>query len=68
MVVREETQEEVYVREMEYHFPDRLAEIRVHFRMTQCELPASGWYQFTLFVDDEFVAQRRVRANLVEDS
>jgi len=42
------------------HFPDRLAEMRVHFKI-QCAFPASGWYQVTLLADDEWLAQRRLK-------
>jgi hypothetical protein len=66
-VVREDTGEEVYLREMEYRFPNRLAEVRVHFRLTSCIFPTSGWYRFTLLIDREWVAHRRLRVYSPED-
>jgi hypothetical protein len=64
-VVRLETDEEVLTREMTAHFPDKLTEVRVHFRILQGVFPAAGWYQFTLLADGEWVAQRRLRVYLV---
>ena len=39
-------------------FPDRFTEVRVRFRIRDRSFPAPGRYQFTLLVDDEWVAQR----------
>jgi len=63
-VSRLDTQEEVLTRQMAYRFPDRLVEVRVHFRITQAVLPDPGWYQCTLFVDGQWVAHRRVNVYL----
>ena len=67
-VSRMETQEDIYIREMPCHFPDRLTEVRVHFRIHQCVFPAPGWYQVTLLADGEWLAQRLLRVYSVETS
>jgi hypothetical protein len=51
----------IYQREGSIHFPDKLTEVYVHFRVRECEFPEPGLYEFTLFVDNEWVAQRPVR-------
>ena len=66
-VSRMDTAEEIYRREMTSRFSDKLAELRVHFRVLNCQFPSAGWYQFSLLVDGEWVAQRLVRVTLVED-
>jgi hypothetical protein len=38
-----------------------LAEISFHVRLLSCPIPAPGIYSFTLLVDREWIAQRRVR-------
>jgi hypothetical protein len=62
-----DTQEQVLSREMPGHFPDRLAELRIHFRISQASFPSPGWYQVSLLVDGEWVAQRRIRVYLSEN-
>jgi len=56
-----ETGQEIYARDRPLHFPNRLTEIYVHYRIRQCRFPSSGWYQATLFVDNDWVAQRQIR-------
>lgn len=41
------------------YFPNRLTEMRVIFRLNQCDAPEPGLYQVQLLVDDEWLAQRR---------
>src|SRR5262249_33631572 len=44
--------------------PDRVsvvAEVVYHLRSHRCVFPAPGLYQFTLMVDGDWVAQRRLR-------
>ena len=48
------------------HFPDKLTELRVHFRVRELVVPGPGQYQFTLTIDGEFIAQRVVEANYRE--
>jgi hypothetical protein len=62
--LRLDTQEELYSRAASFHFPSKLSEARVHFRVNQCVFPAPGWYQFTLLVNGQWVAHRRVRVYL----
>jgi hypothetical protein len=56
-----DTGEEVYSREGLVHFPDRLRVIDYRIRLKNCPFPAPGWYLFTVTVDGEWVAHRRVR-------
>lgn len=57
--------EDIYELIQRLHFPDRLSEVNVLFRLANCTFPAPGSYQFTLFVDYDPVAQRGVRALLI---
>jgi hypothetical protein len=43
-------------------FADRLAEVNLHVRIQQCRFPAPGLYEFSLWVDEDIVAQRVVEA------
>lgn len=54
------TDEEVPVLTQRIAFPDRFAEIRITFRLAEFIFPEAGDYVFTLLVDDDWVAQRRV--------
>jgi hypothetical protein len=56
---RLETGEDTYGVEQRIHFPDRLHEMRVIFKVAGCSFPAPGSYQFTLYLDNEWLAQRR---------
>ena len=62
-VTNQETGEEVYARDRPIHFPDRLTEVYIHYRVRQCRFQNPGWYQATLFVDNDWVAQRRFRVH-----
>src|SRR5262249_21752653 len=57
------TGESVYERRQRVHFSDRLRELHVIFRINDCTFPAPGGYLFTLLVDREWVAHRRVRVS-----
>jgi hypothetical protein len=65
-VNRLDTLEEVYSRRRSVSFPDRLTEVQVLFQVHDCVFPAPTRYQFTLFVDGAWVAQRRLRTVLLE--
>jgi hypothetical protein len=65
-VVQLETDEEVYAYQSQVHFADPLAEVSFHLRVHQCVFPAAGAYQFTLLVDGDWVAQRRIRVYSAE--
>jgi hypothetical protein len=56
-----ETDEEVDRIERSFRFPDRLAEIRLLFRIRECSFPVEGTYQITLYIDGEWLAQRRLQ-------
>ncbi len=60
-MTRAETSQILYRVQTPLLFRDRLAETTVVFRLTNCVCPASGEYLFTLLVDGEWVAQRRIR-------
>src|SRR5262245_13229011 len=66
-VTRLETNEQVAAARGSVHFPDPLAEASCRFRFHQCSFPAAGYYQFTLLVDGEWAAQRRIRVYSKED-
>lgn len=53
--------EEIHTLRRPVHFPDRLTEVQVRFRLHECVFPAPGAYVFTLSVDNEWVAHRRLR-------
>lgn len=57
---RLDTNERVYARRRRVRFSDRLRELHVVFRIEDCRFPAPGYYQFSLLVDGEWVAQRRI--------
>jgi hypothetical protein len=56
-----ETDEEVASLTRRVAFPDRFAEGRILFRLGDCSFPAPGAYLFTLTVDGDWVAHRRLR-------
>jgi hypothetical protein len=60
-VVRLDTGEVVYTHRGGIFFPDVLQEVICHVRLQQCEFPTPANYQFTLLIDGEWVAQRRLR-------
>lgn len=66
-IAHSETGEDVYALEQPVSFPNRLAEVRVLFRVNQCQFPAPGTYQLALFVDGDWVAQRLLSVLAVED-
>jgi hypothetical protein len=55
------TDEMIYEREAQAYFPNRLAEVHVLFRVGECSFPAPGFYQVSLLLDGEWVAQRRLQ-------
>lgn len=61
IVTRVETDEEIYSFSRGVHFPDRLTEVQVLYRITTCIFPAPGEYLFTLLTDRDWVAQRRIQ-------
>jgi len=67
LTVREaESDEEVYSVTHRVAFPDRFAEGRVVFRLADCAFPKPGAYLFTLAVDDDWVAHRRLQIHQME--
>jgi len=61
LVVRHlETNEEIYTNRLKIHFPDRVAEVRVLFRVNRCSFPLPGEYQLTFLLDGEWLAHRRL--------
>jgi hypothetical protein len=61
-----ETDEEVASVTRRVTFPDRFAEGRVLFRLAECAFPAPGGYMFTLTVDGDWVAHRRLQIRQTE--
>jgi hypothetical protein len=61
LIVRNlETDQVVYEAKLPVRLTDRLMELRVLFRVTNCVFPSPGAYQVTLLLDGEWLAQRRV--------
>jgi hypothetical protein len=56
-----ETDEEVDRIERSLRFPDRLAEVRLLFQIRECSFPIEGTYQITLYLDGDWLAQRRLQ-------
>jgi hypothetical protein len=54
-----ETDEEIYSLRRSLHFPDRLVEVQVVFRIRDCSFPAPGYYEAVLLVDGDWVARRK---------
>jgi hypothetical protein len=67
-LTRLETDEEVYTIRRSLRFPDRFMEVRAFFRLAECTFPASGAYVFSLLIDGEWVAHRRLRVYSREGS
>jgi hypothetical protein len=51
----------IYIQQGPIEFPDRLRILNVHFRLTKLRFPRPGSYLFTLRVDGEWVADRKLR-------
>jgi hypothetical protein len=62
LVVRHlDTNDEVYTARMPVHFPDRVPQVRVLFRISRCSFPEPGEHLCTVLLDGEWLAQRRLR-------
>jgi hypothetical protein len=66
-VTQLETDQEIYSVRRSVHFPDRFMEVRVLFRVGQCSFPVPGTYLFTLLVDGDWIAHRRLRVYSSEE-
>jgi hypothetical protein len=54
------TDEQVYAKETAVFFPDRLRTVYVLHEVGGCVFPEAGPYLFTLLLDGEWLADRRV--------
>ena len=54
-----ETDHEIRFLQMPVRFLDRLSEVRILYRLNGIIFPQPGRYQFSLFVDGDWIAQRR---------
>jgi Family of unknown function (DUF6941) len=61
LVTHMETNDQVYTHRAVLTFPDKVTEVIYHLRLRQCVFPAAGNYQFTLLLDGDWMAQRRLR-------
>ncbi len=61
LVTHMDTNEETYSHQASLTFPDKVTEVSYHLRLRQFVFPAAGTYQFTLLLDGEWMAQRRLR-------
>jgi hypothetical protein len=64
---RLDTFDEVFSRRMEVDFPDRLAAVRLLFRINNFSFPVATRYQFSLLVDGELVTQSSFPIEPFED-
>jgi hypothetical protein len=62
------TDEEILNVRRPIRFPDRFVDVRVIIRLNQCSFPQAGVYLFTLSIDDESIAQRRIRVDSSEEA
>jgi hypothetical protein len=67
VVTRLDTDEDLYEEGVGVHFPGKLTEVQLLFRIQDWTFPAPGWYQFVLLVDGEWVAQRRLEVSVAEE-
>ena len=58
-----DTGEEIYRQEREFVFPEMLQEATYQARLRKFSFPSPGLYQFTLLVDGEWVAHRRLKVH-----
>ncbi len=61
------TDEEIATLTRQVSFPDRFVEGRVLFRLANCAFPSPGVYVFTLMVDGDWVAHRRLHIRQAEN-
>ena len=61
VVTRLDTGEEIQNYRGRIAFPEMLQEVTYHLRLSSCRFPVEGLYQFTLLVDGEWIAHRRLR-------
>jgi len=61
VVRRLDTNEEIYERERQVHFSNRLQELHISFRVERCSFPVPGRYELDLLVDGESVTRRCLR-------
>jgi hypothetical protein len=67
VAIRLETDEEIYAQAMTLNFNDPLQVVNLRFRVTQLPFPAPGVYLFTLSIEAEEIAQRRLSVYLAEE-
>lgn len=56
-----DTGENVYTTQRPIAVPDPLYIVNVHFRLQNLRFPGKGVYAFDLFVDEDLIAQRKLR-------
>jgi hypothetical protein len=61
------TDEEIYSFQRTIEFPNRFVDVRVLFRLRDVSFPEEGFYLFSLSVDTDTIAQRRVRVYSVTE-
>ncbi len=67
VVTRQDSDQVIYALRQRVRFPDRLTEVRILFQVNACSFPAAGVYQFSLLVDEQWLAHRRLHIVLKED-
>jgi hypothetical protein len=60
-ITRLASDEEIVRLQRSIMFPNRFMDVQVLFRLNEVSFPEEGTYLFSLSVDDDTIAQRRVR-------
>jgi len=61
VITRLDTGAQIFSRENQVNFMDKLTEVYFHFRVRTCVFPAAGWYEAVLLANGEWLAHRRFR-------
>jgi hypothetical protein len=59
--VRLDTGEQFYSQKHPVHFPDRGIVVNIHVRVRKIVFPSPGWFEMLLLIDNDLIAQRKVR-------
>jgi uncharacterized protein DUF6941 len=60
-----ESGEVIYRSNRTFLVADRLTHVNVHFRVERIVVPEAGFYEASMYVDDDLMAGRRLRVHLL---